>query len=81
MLADRQIVSDMFDAGASGYLLKDSVFEELFRAIRTVVGNWGYIDPAIKGARTTKAGVLVREVEAGIIPPEDGRTRKRGEWT
>jgi DNA-binding NarL/FixJ family response regulator len=56
MYSDRQVVADMFDAGASGYMLKDSAFEELVRAIRKVAGNGTYLDPAIEDARNDKGG-------------------------
>ena len=36
---DHRFVSDMFKAGASGYLLKDSAFEELVNAIHTVISG------------------------------------------
>jgi DNA-binding NarL/FixJ family response regulator len=46
---DRQFVAEMFRAGARGYLLKDSAFEELASAIRTVANNETYIAPKIRG--------------------------------
>jgi DNA-binding NarL/FixJ family response regulator len=49
MHSDRQFVAEMFRAGASGYLLKDSAFEELASAIRTVARNQTYIAPKISG--------------------------------
>src|SRR3954464_9838675 len=49
MHSDRQFVAEMFRAGASGYLLKDSAFEELASAIRTVAKNETYIAPKISG--------------------------------
>ena len=49
MHSDRQFVAEMFRAGASGYLLKDSAFEELASAIRTVAKNQTYIAPRISG--------------------------------
>jgi DNA-binding NarL/FixJ family response regulator len=49
MHSDRQFVAEMFRAGASGYLLKDSAFEELTSAIRTVARNETYIAPKISG--------------------------------
>jgi DNA-binding NarL/FixJ family response regulator len=49
MHSDRQFVAEMFRAGASGYLLKDSAFEELACAIRTVAKNETYIAPKISG--------------------------------
>ena len=49
MHSDRRFVSEMFKAGASGYLLKDCAFEELVRAIRAVVENRMYLSPGIAG--------------------------------
>jgi DNA-binding NarL/FixJ family response regulator len=49
MHSDRQFVAEMFRAGASGYLLKDSAFEELTSAIRTVARDQTYIAPKISG--------------------------------
>jgi DNA-binding NarL/FixJ family response regulator len=39
----------MLEAGASGYLLKDCAFEELVRAIRSVMSNQIYLSPTIAG--------------------------------
>lgn len=47
MHSDRRFVAEMFKAGASGYLLKDCAFEELARAINTVVANQLYLSPEI----------------------------------
>ncbi len=47
MHSDRRFVSGMLEAGASGYLLKDSAFEELARAVRAVVDNQIYLSPKI----------------------------------
>jgi len=49
MHSDRQFVAEMFRAGVSGYLLKDSAFEELASAIRTVAKDQTYIAPKITG--------------------------------
>jgi DNA-binding NarL/FixJ family response regulator len=49
MHGDRQFVAEMFRAGVSGYLLKDSAFEEVTSAIRTVARNETYIAPGISG--------------------------------
>jgi two-component system, NarL family, response regulator NreC len=49
MHSDRQFVAEMFRAGASGYLLKDSAFEDLASAIRTVAKNQTFIAPRISG--------------------------------
>jgi len=47
--ADRQFVTRMLEAGASGYLLKDCAFEELATAIRTVTANKTYLSPQVAG--------------------------------
>jgi len=49
MYSDRRFVSGMLEAGASGYLLKDCAFEELVRAIRSVVSEQTYLSPRIAG--------------------------------
>jgi len=49
MYSDKKFVYRMFKAGASGYLLKDSAFEELVRAIRMVINEKVYVGPGIAG--------------------------------
>ena len=49
MHADRQFVQGMLQAGAAGYLLKDSAFEELAEAVRRVAAGQVYLSPAIAG--------------------------------
>ena len=49
MHSDRQFVTAMFRAGASGYLLKDHIFEELARAIRTVVDKQIFLCSELDG--------------------------------
>jgi len=44
---DKQFVSEIFKAGASGYLIKDSAFDELEHAIRIVMSGQTYINPKI----------------------------------
>ncbi len=55
MHSDKRFVRGMFEAGASGYLLKDCAFEELVRAIRAVSNGQFYVSPAI-------SGVVVEEI-------------------
>jgi DNA-binding NarL/FixJ family response regulator len=45
--SDKRFVSEMLKAGACGYLLKDSAFEELVTAILTVISNRMYLSPII----------------------------------
>ena len=47
--ANRRFVSDMLSAGAAGYILKECMFDELVRAIKTVVGNGNYLGSKITG--------------------------------
>ncbi len=47
MHSDKRFVLGMLDAGASGYLLKDSAFDELARAVHTVVNHQIYLSPKI----------------------------------
>lgn len=44
-----RIVAAMIDAGAAGYVLKDSAFDELARALRATAANQTYLSPAIAG--------------------------------
>jgi DNA-binding NarL/FixJ family response regulator len=44
---EREIVLDMIKAGASGYMLKDCVFEDLINAIKTLVAGQSYLSPQI----------------------------------
>jgi DNA-binding NarL/FixJ family response regulator len=49
MHSDKKFVVEMLNAGASGYLLKDTAFEELGKALHTVVNNRTYLSPKIAG--------------------------------
>ena len=49
MHSDKRYVSEMLNAGASGYLLKHSAMDELSQAIQTVLANKKYISPDIAG--------------------------------
>jgi len=45
--SDREVLSQMLQAGISGYLLKDSIHEDLVRAVRSVHENHGFLSPAL----------------------------------
>ena len=49
MHEDLQFIVESFRAGAAGYLLKESAFEELAMAIRTINTNGTYLSSAIAG--------------------------------
>ena len=54
MHTESRFVLGILEAGASGYLLKDSAFEELSGAIKAILKDQIYLSPAI-------AGVVVRQ--------------------
>ena len=45
--SNRRFVADMLRAGASGYILKECLFDELVHAIRTVAADSIYLSPRI----------------------------------
>jgi len=45
--SDKRFVSNMLKAGAKGYLLKGCAFEELVKAIQTVLAGRIYLSPAV----------------------------------
>jgi len=47
MHAERRVVAEMLKAGAAGYLPKNSSFDEVLRAIRTVRNNQTYLPAAL----------------------------------
>jgi DNA-binding NarL/FixJ family response regulator len=47
MHSEKQFVEGMLQAGAVGYLLKDSAFEELIKAIRIVCTGKKYLSPEV----------------------------------
>ena len=67
MHSDRQFVVEMFRAGAKGYMLKDSAFEELASVIRTVVHNQTYVAPKISGF--SMEDVVRRDTNGPLLAP------------
>lgn len=63
MHSDRRFVLQMLKAGASGYLLKDSAFEELITAIHTVMMGQPYLSPKV-------TDVVVKEYLHGLAKHE-----------
>lgn len=47
MHSAKKYISEMFKAGASSYLMKDCDYDELTKAIRTVVSGKNYLSPEI----------------------------------
>ncbi len=68
MHANKHYVIEALKAGASGYLLKDSAFDELVQAIRAVVANQCYLSPEITGAVIDDV-VHRRPAESRLVAP------------
>jgi two-component system, NarL family, response regulator NreC len=49
MHSSRKYLSEILKAGAKGYLLKDSPFDELQRAIRAIMAGETYLSPKVTG--------------------------------
>jgi DNA-binding NarL/FixJ family response regulator len=47
MHLEKEFVLSMLEAGAAGYVLKDSAFDEVVHAIRTVASNCTYLSPQV----------------------------------
>ena len=47
--SNKRFVADMLKAGASGYILKECLFDELIQSIRTIVDGNIYLSPRITG--------------------------------
>lgn len=48
MYSDPEFVSQAFEAGASGYVLKESIEDELFTALNAVYQEQDFVSPSIK---------------------------------
>ena len=67
MFDQPEAVNQMLDAGASGYILKNSSLKDLLKAIRTVYAGENYYDSNIKpprnNARSKKGPLTKRQIE------------------
>jgi len=74
MHADKQFVLGALKAGASGYLLKDCAFEELARALQTVLKHQTYLSPEIAGTVVKdyleQMCTIESAIEAALTPRE-----------
>ena len=69
MHTEHEVVTDMLDTGANGYVVKDASFDELLGAIRAVAANGMYISPEVHGALVDSLRRQHRE------PPPHARAR------
>jgi DNA-binding NarL/FixJ family response regulator len=75
MHSDSMFVAEMLKSGASGYLLKDCAFDELAKAISTVIDNKTYLSPAISGV--VLEDYVFRLSKAGFAGPDVLSDRER----
>jgi two-component system, NarL family, response regulator NreC len=75
--ADPVYLQELLQAGASGYVLKQSKSEELIRAIVAVAAGRAYLDPAI----TESAVTQLREIGpvARGVPPQANLTAREAD--
>jgi len=87
MHSSKQFIQGMFNAGASGYLLKDGDSDELITAITTVMHNKKYLSKDInqeflallkKGAPLGKTQLSSREKEVLQLIAEGNSSKKIG---
>ncbi len=88
MHSSKQFIQGMFNAGASGYLLKDGDADELIAAITTVMHNKKYLSKDInqeflallkKGGTLQKTQLSSREKEVLQLIAEGNSSKKIGE--
>ena len=75
MHSDSLFVTEMLKSGAAGYLLKDCAFDELTKAIRTVIDNKNYLSPAISGV--VLEDYIQRLSKVGFASPDVLSDRER----
>ena len=76
MHADKRFVRGMFAAGATGYVLKGSAFEEVATAVRTVAMGRLYISPKITDQVLAEYVKQLTKPSAGEESPLSGRERE-----
>jgi two-component system response regulator NreC len=76
MHADKRFVRHMFAAGAAGYVLKGSAFEEVAAAVKTVAAGRIYISPKITDQVLADYVQQLIKPSAGAESPLSGRERE-----
>jgi DNA-binding NarL/FixJ family response regulator len=75
MHSDRRYVHAAFEAGASGYLLKNGASDELVVALRAVARGQHYVSPAVAGLIVE--GFVAGAASAAAAPPVELSSRER----
>ena len=76
MHADKRFVRHMFAAGAAGYVLKGSAFEEVAASIKTVAAGRIYISPKITDQVLAEYVKQLTKPSAEVESPLSGRERE-----
>ncbi len=76
MHSDRHFVSEMLKAGATAYLLKQCVVDELITAIKTVLKNQTYLSPCISGVVVDNFVRNISKTESGAFSRLSDRERE-----
>ena len=74
MHSDKRFVAGMFRAGAIGYVLKESAFDELVNAIRAAASNQMYVSPKLTGGMIRD---YIRSLEATLASSTPLTARER----
>jgi DNA-binding NarL/FixJ family response regulator len=69
MHSDRRYVIGMLEAGASGYVVKASAYDELRQAVRAVVAEKTYVSP--RAAPGDHGAPLARDASAASLGPRE----------
>jgi len=68
MHAETRFVTEMFQAGASGYVLKMAAFDEVAGAIRTVAAGGHYASPGVAGGVIADLAAKAPPASAAVLP-------------
>ena len=74
MHSSKKIIDQMFDSGASGYILKESAFDEIYDAIQEVLRTNFYLTPAIARMCTDDNG---RDLSAREAQPQFNKISRK----
>jgi DNA-binding NarL/FixJ family response regulator len=72
----RRFVADMLSAGATGYILKECLFDELVQAIKAVVVGGRYLSPKITDVVVSD---YVKRLSASAVSPLEALTTRERE--
>jgi len=66
-----KVISEIFDAGASGYLTKESAYSELISAVECVLGGKVYISPSISAVVLNARLSPAKESRLEVLTPRE----------